>query len=584
MRPASVGGTGSDRSRQRGTRTPYAPALGLREVFRRFWPYTRSLRGRVALAVALGLLLPVVEGATVWMFKLLVDRVLVPQDLGEFWWIAAASLAITSAAGSVSFASAYLSRWLAQHFALALRTDLFAHLHGLSLDVLEHRHLGDTLSRLTSDVSAVERLVVSGVTRTLSNAFRVLLFAGLLFWLSWPLALLALATIPPFALAARAFAVRIKAETRRSRHHLGAMTSVAQESLASAPLVQAYQRQDAEVARFDDEGRHRLAAKLVAARLSAGFRPLIDALELVGVLAVFGVGTWQMSHGGLSLGGLLAFVGYLSQLLGPVRSLSRLASTVYAASAGAERIVDLQAETSSVRERGDARDLPRAAGVVELDHVGFTYPGTTRPVLHDVCARVGPGQVLALCGPSGSGKSTVAKLVMRLFEPTSGSVRLDDHDLGDLRIESVRANVAVVLQEQLVLHGTIAENIAYGRSNASAADVRRAARDADLDAFVRGLPDGYDTVVGERGRRLSGGQRQRLAIARALLRDAPVLILDEPTAGLDAVTADRVLAPLRRLMSGRTTIIVSHDPPRLLAADTVLSLAYEDDHAPVGAR
>ncbi len=569
-RPSSDQPTADQTSRDQAS---YAPTLALREVFARFWPYTKPFRGRLLLGLSLGLLLPLIQAATIWMFKILVDRVLVPKDLGAFWWIAGIYLGITAIAGAASFANSYLSRWLAQHFVLGLRTDVFAHLHSLSLDVLERRRLGDVLSRLTSDVNAVEQLVVSGVTRSLGNIVRIFLFTGLLFWLSWQLALVALAITPLFALIARSFSARIKTASRAARHHSGAMTAVAEESLSNAPLVHAYQRQDFEVARFESEGRKRMDAKLAAARLGAGFGPLVDALELVGVLSVIGLGTWQMASGELTLGALFAFIAYLAQLLSPVRSIARLTNTIYSASAGAERISELLTSRTSVPENLNARAIGRARGVVEFDQVGFSYPGAARPALRDISARVGPGEVLALAGPSGAGKTTITKLILRAYDATSGTVRIDGHDIRDLTVDSLRANIAVVLQETLIFHGTIGDNIAYGRRDATTAQVVEAARAADVDEFVHRLPDGYDTVVGERGRWLSGGQRQRIAIARALIRDAPILILDEPATGLDEATGERVFAPLRRLMAGRTTIVIAHDPHTIQNADMVLALS-----------
>lgn len=295
-------------------------------------------------------------------------------------------------------------------------------------------------------------------------------------------------------------------------------------------------------------------------------------MELVGVLVVVGLGTWQMAQGRLTLGGLLAFVAYLSQVYGPVRSLSRLTNTIYSASAGAERISELLTSTTSVPESADAMDLGRAHGVVQLDHVSFTYPGASRPTLHDVCITARPGEVVALVGPSGAGKSTVTKLILRMYDPDCGAVRLDNDDVRSLTLGSLRENIALLLQETLIFHGTIGENIAYGRNGSTLEEVRRAARLADVDEFAQHLPRGYDTVIGERGRWLSGGQRQRIAIARALVRDAPVLILDEPATGLDDETRARVAEPLRRLMTGRTTIVIAHDPRTIAMADHVLTL------------
>jgi ABC-type multidrug transport system fused ATPase/permease subunit len=266
------------------------------------------------------------------------------------------------------------------------------------------------------------------------------------------------------------------------------------------------------------------------------------------------------------------FLAYLTQLYSPIRGLSRLASTLYSASAGAERIIELLDERPAIVDRPDARPLARARGFVELDDVTFEYPGAARNALSSVSLRVGPGDVLALVGESGAGKSTIAKLVLRFYDPNRGTVRLDGHDVRDLRLADVRANVALLLQETLVFDGTIRDNIAYGRPDSSDEEVRAAARAADAHEFVIALPDGYDTAIGQKGRRLSGGQRQRVAIARALLRDAPVLVLDEPTAALDAGSSRRILDPLRRLMSGRTTIVISHNLLVAAEADWIVVL------------
>lgn len=570
--PARTGGTPDRGSHPSEDLQERAPVLPLREVFTRFWPYTKPFRARLFLGLTIGLTLPMVEAVTIWMFKILTDEVLVPKDLSAFWPIAGVYIVITAVAGALGFANSYLSRWLGQHFVLSLRTDLFSHLHSLSLDVLERRRTGDMMARLTGDVDAVEQLVVSGVTRSLGNVLRVILFTAALFWLRWELAVAALAVTPLFWVAARSFSRRIKTASREARHRSGLMSTVAEESLGNAPLVQAYQRQQTEVARYHRQGQHRLSAKLTGARLSAGFGPLVDALELVGVLLVVGIGTWQMSQGRMSLGGLLAFVAYLSQVYGPVRSLSRLTNTVYSASAGAERISELLTSTSSVPERPAPLELGRACGVVEFDRVTFSYPGASCPSLRDVSMVVNPGEVVALVGPSGAGKTTVAKLILRLYDADVGAVRLDGHDVRDVSLESLRSNIALLLQETLVFHGTIAENIGYGRQGASRQEIRHAARLADVDEFVQKLSGGYDTMIGERGRWLSGGQRQRIAIARALVRDAPVLVLDEPATGLDEQTRARIAAPLNTLMAGRTIILIAHDPRTIAMADRVLTL------------
>ncbi|MFF4759950.1 ABC transporter ATP-binding protein [Streptomyces sp. NPDC001292] len=536
-----------------------APPLALREVFRRFWPYTRGRRGWLAPLLLLSATGPLVDGAELWLFKIMVDEVLVPRNLHPFLWIAPTYVGLILLSGILGFADDVTSAYVSERFLLSLRADVFRHVQGLSLGFFERRRLGDVLSRITGDVDSVETFLLSGVTDVFYNLLQLGVFLGLLFYLSWDLTLLAIVIVPLFWGAARHFSRLTKQASRERRRRSGSLSAVAEESLGNVTLVQAYNRQDWEQHRFERENLGRFHATMASTRIRAVYRPLVELIEVCGGLAVMGLGTWKLTQGQLTLGGLLVFLALIGKLYGPVRDLSRLAPTFYAASASAERIVELLDQRPQVREAPDARRIGRARGEVEFDGVSFRYPGTSRWALSDVSFRVRPGETLALVGASGAGKSTVAKLQLRFYDPDRGAVRLDGTDLRELSLTDVRDSVAVVLQETLVLHGTVRENIAYGRPGATEAEIVEAARAADADEFIRLLPDGYDTVVGQRGRTLSGGQRQRLAIARAMVRDAPVLLLDEPTTGLDALSGRRIMDPLRRLMAGRTTVVISHN-------------------------
>src|SRR5215211_7396058 len=551
-----------------------APRLRLRELVRRFWPYARPYRRWIGVALALIALSQAVDTAIIWLFKLVVDQVLVPRDLAALVPIAVAYLGLVVAGGAVSFADDWLSTWVGERFVLGLRTSVFRHLQGLSLDFFERRRLGDLIARLTGDVGAIETLVLSGATDAASYTLRILFFAGALFWLQWDLALFALVVTPLFWVLARRFSRLIKDASREKRRRSGSLSAVAEESLANSQLVQAYGREQWEVDRFHGESLGAFRAEMASTRLKALFSPLIDLVEVAGALVVLAAGTWALSQDRISIGGLLAFLAYLSQLYSPVRSLSRLAGMLLSATAGAERIAELLEERPSVPERPAAASLGHASGGVRFDAVRFRYPGTSRPAPDGLSFALEPGSTLALVGPSGAGKSTAAKLLLRFYDPEAGRVMVDGADVRGLSLASLRENIAVVLQETLVLDGSIRDNIAYGRPEASEAEIVRAARDADAHEFVMALPDGYDTQVGQRGRRLSGGQRQRIAIARAMVRDAPILVLDEPTTGLDAESSGRVLDPLRRLMAGRTTIVISHNLMTARYADLIVVLDH----------
>jgi ATP-binding cassette subfamily B protein len=548
------------------------PEVPVREIFRRFWPDARPFRARMAFGLLLVLLSPVLAAADIWLFKIMIDSVLVPRRFSDFPRVAGAYVAVTVAAGVVSYCSQYLSVWNGEHFLYRLRNRVFAHVQTLSVSFFDRRRLGDVISRLTGDIAVIEGLVLSGVVAAFSSVVRLVVFVGVLFYLNWHLALVSLAAVPLFAIISRTFSRRIKAASRESRRRGGAIATVAEETLGNAVLVQAYGRERAELTRFAVQGRGSVAAALASVRVGALFGPSVDLIQVIGVLTISGVGVWQLSSGQITLGGLLAFLIYLSQLYSPVRGLAQLSNTVYSASAAAERIIELLDQRPLVHNSPRPFPLPRARGDIRLQQVSFRYPDTDRDVLDDVTFEVPSGTRTALVGVSGAGKSSLIKLLLRLYDPTRGAISLDGHDLRELDLAELRRQVAVVLQETLLLDASIGENILAGRPDANQDDLVAAARAADAHQFISALPGGYDTRVGQRGRLLSGGQRQRIAIARAMIRDAPVLILDEPTASLDAASSDRIMAPLDRLMTGRTTIVISHNLLTVTSADQIVYL------------
>jgi len=560
--------------RHRSDRPRHDDGVKIRVIFRRFWPYAAPRRKWLGVALLLAAIDPAVTTAGIYLLKVVVDDVLVPGRFDRFGWVALAYIGLSVVENSLAGADRILTTWLSQRFLVDLRLHVLRHLQTLSPEFFSRSRLGDILSRLSSDVSAIESFIVSGTTDAVSLVLRLVFFVGALFFLQWQLALVSVVICPLFWVVARYFSRRIKEISRERQRRSGAITSVAEQALSNIALVQAYGRAEHETERYAREVEGKYRAEMRSARLRAMYSPAIDLIEVAGLLTVLGTGAWLISQGGLTVGGLLAFIAYLSQLYSPVKGLGSLMNSAYSATAGAERVLEVLDERPGVCDRPDARDAGRASGRIELDRVGFTYPGRGRPALADVSFAAEPGDVVALVGASGAGKSTIVKLLLRFYDPDSGAVRLDGHDLRDLSLASLRSNVAVLLQETLVFDGTVRDNIAYGLPGATDDQIERAARAADAHEFIAALPEGYDTRIGERGRRLSGGQCQRLAIARAMLRDAPVLVLDEPTTGLDPGSTDRILEPLRRLMSGRATIIVSHNLTTVREATQILVLDH----------
>jgi len=545
--------------------------MSLREVVVQFWPYLRPLRWWILLGLGLLAASSLIAIVEVLLFQRLVDDVLVPADFGPLVWIALTYVGLNLLSAVVSGGDDILGTWVSQRFLVRLRTDTFRHVLSLPLHVHEQRRLGDVLSRLTSDIGSVERFMIGQLTSGVSAVIRLVFLVGALFWLQWELALASMVVVPLFWYVATRFARFVRDVSRERARRGGSLSSVAEEAIGTSALVQAYNREDDAVAAFHRQNRGIAAAQMAASRVRSVFLPVVDLAELLGLLLVITLGTWALATDRLTLGGLLAFLTLMTMCYRPIRELGDLLPDMFAATAGIERVTELLTERP-VEQRPGARDLIRPRGCVRLEGVTVRYPGAHRDALLGVTLAADPGEVVAVMGPSGAGKSTIARLLTRQVEPTGGALRLDGHDVRDLTTRSVRDAVCVVLQETMLLDASVRDNVAFARPGATTEELEEAARAADADTFIQALPDGYDTRIGQRGRTLSGGQRQRLALARALLRGSAVLVLDEPTTGLDPDTARRVLAPLRTAARGRTVLLITHDPVALEFADRVVRL------------
>ncbi|MFF1470171.1 ABC transporter ATP-binding protein [Streptomyces mirabilis] len=542
----------------------------VREAFARFWPLTRGDRTWLLLIIGCVVVAALAETASILLFAQLTDHALKAGSLSAFWEPAGAWLGVAVIGAIVGYLGNSLAVWTAERFVLRLRASVFRHVQDLPPDFFQKHRQGDLVERLTGDVEAIEQMVVSGVVGTVSAVLSAVFYATAALWLRWDLALVTFLLAPLFLVAARRFAGRIKTASQEERAADGAITSVVEESLGNVVLTQAYNRRRAEEKRLDREARAWMRASVRGARASEMYEQFVEVVETLCVLAVIGLGAWEISKGRMSLGQLLAFAAFLGYLYPPIRNLGQLGLTLTAATAGAARIQEILDTEPAVTEPAEpVRDWP-VHGWVSFHGASFRYPGTDRESLHDVTFTAGPGELVIVTGPSGAGKSTLSKLLTRFYDPTAGVVCLDGVPLPDVSLEFLRENVALLPQETLILHGTIRENIECGRPGASRADIERAATDAVAHDFISALPDGYDTEIAPGTATLSGGQLQRIAIARAMLRAAPVLVLDEPTAGLDSIAARRVVQPLRRLMAGRTTIMITHDLSLAPDADRIL--------------
>ncbi len=556
-------------------------------VAARFAPHLERHRGRVALALAFGLAYPLVRLLEPWPLKLIFDGVLLGQPLPAFaaplladpaverlrllYELAAAVVVIALAGGLLYFLQRLVGATLSQELAADLRLELYTHIQRLSFGFHDRRRTGDLIVRLTSDIRMLREALAALPLELLEHLVLMAGMVAVMAFMDWQLTAVALLLVPGIGVLVRRYRKPMKHAIRKQREREGHLATIASEVLGAIRVVQGFRRERHEIRRFGGENRRSLRSGVRAARLEAKFHWSTDvAVALVTAVIV----TWaahRVLAGTLTPGDLVVFVSYLRAFARPVRRTSRVTERMLRAAVAGDRVLEILRTESEVRERPDAVPAPRSAGEVGFEGVWFAYR-KSHWVLEDVSLRVAAGERVALVGPTGSGKSTLLCLVARFYDPARGSVRLDGRDLRELTLDSLRRQISLVFQEPVLFACSIAENIAYGRRDATLEDVRRAARRAGIDRLVSRLPQGYDTIVGERGGTLSGGQRQCVAIARAMIRNAPLVLLDEPTTGLDANAAGQVMAALERLVEGRTVIAVSHHLTDLGALDRVIAL------------
>lgn len=486
--------------------------------------------------------------------------------------IAAIAVVVIAAVGAVStYVEKYLSTTVAKRVGYELRHLLYHHVQRLSLSFYEHRQTGDMVVRLTSDIDAAEDFISSAV---LGIALNTLTLAGMLavmFYLDWRFSLIGLSVAPLLFVVVYRLTRRIKTATRAVKKKESELASVVQESIASARVVKAFAQEEFEEGRLDRESQQTVDLGLRARSVKARLPPLVDILVATGTCLVLWYGVRLVLTDRLTAGGLLVFVLYLGKMYKPMKDLSKMADTLSKAAVGFERIGEILAIERQIRDLPGAVPAPPFAGAIEFDHVRFGYL-PDRPVLSDVSLRIEPGQRAALVGPTGSGKSTLIGLLPRLYDVLGGQIRIDGRDIRSYTLASLRSQISFVLQDPVLFRASIAQNIAYGRPGATRDQIVHAAILANADEFIRRMPDGYDTVIGERGETLSGGQRQRIAIARAIVRDAPILLLDEPSASLDPESEQLIFQGLSRLLEGKTSITIAHRLATVRNADVIFVL------------
>jgi len=566
-----------------------AGAHPTRRLLRRLMPYALRRRGSLAIV---GLAMVADIGLTVlqpWPLKVLVDNVLkdrpLPAALNDVFellpgpasrdalltWVVVATLVLFLLSWAAGLMASLASVRFGERVSYDVAGDLFGHLQRLSLRFHLEHGVGSSIRRITGDSGAIATIVQDAMLPAMAAVATVVTMVVIMVQLDLELTLLALGVLPAMALVMRLYSGAMTERSYEQQESEGDLYETLEQTLTGLTVVQTFQGEPAGDRRFAGDTDRVMDATIRMTWAQFRFKLLLGAVTALGTAAVFWVGAQHALDGTLSVGTILVFLAYLGSLYAPLHDVSHSSTTVTEALGSAIRVVEVLDAPADVADRRGAVGLSGVRGDVALEGVWFGYePG--RPVLRGVDLVARRGEVVAVVGPTGAGKSTLVSLVPRFFDPDRGRVTLDGHDLRDLRLATVRGSVSLVLQESFLFPFSVAENIAYGRPGASREEIEAAARDANAHEFISRLPEGYETVLGERGASLSGGERQRVAIARALLKDAPVLILDEPTSALDAETEGLLLGALERLMEGRTTVIIAHRLSTIRHADQIVVL------------
>jgi len=550
---------------------------------RPYWPHLTGILLLSLLSAPLALLNPL-------PLKIAVDSVigthplprflerLLPEfatrtDAGRLALTAGLVVVIALSSQLRDFAASMLTAYTGEKLLRNFRAQLFGHVQRLSLSYQETRGTADSTYRIQYDAASVQQIAAEGMIPFVTSVFTVGALIYVTARMNWQLALVALSISPALYLVSQTYRRRLRSQSRAAKKIESSALSVVQEVLSAARVVKAFCQEDREVARFFRRCSEGMRARIRIASLEGAFGLLLALVTAVGMAAVLLIGVRSVRTGALTLGELLLVIGYLTQLYSPLKTMSKKMALMQSHLAGAERAFALLDESPDVTERPNARPLSRAKGTVAFRNVWFAYEKGP-PVLSDISFQIRPGARVGIVGSTGAGKSTLVNLLPRFYDPTQGQILLDGRDLREYKLADLRNQFAIVLQEPLLFSTSIGENIAYARAGAGKEEIMAAAKAANAHEFIIGLPKGYETQVGERGMRLSGGERQRISLARAFLKGAPVLILDEPTSSVDARTEAGIVEAMERLMRGRTTFIIAHRLSTLKHCDILIRIEH----------
>ncbi len=540
------------------------------QLYRRLLTYSRPHSGRIVLAILGSIGVAGVDVTTAQLVRPLFDKIITAGNYTLVNLVPIIIIGLAAFKGASRYVQEYFIKTAGQLVVQDIRNDLYSHSMGLSMGYYSRTTTGNMMSRILNDVGVLQRSAADVLVEAVRESFTLIGLTASAFYSDWKLASVAFLVLPAAVLPASFLGRKIKDYTRRSQATMGNLTGVLQETFSGIKVIKAFGTEADENRRFRAENLafYRFLRKTL--KYDSASAPAIELLASLGVAAVAWYGLHRVLTGAITQGQLFAFVASVLMMYGPLKKLVKVSNSIQRSVGAAERVFEVMDEIPDVADAPDARPLPRARGEVNFEHVSFAYD--QEPVLRDFSLRARPGDVVALVGPSGAGKSTIAGLLARFYDPQDGAIRVDGEDLRRITLASLKSNIALVDQETFLFNDTIRNNIRYSRRDASDAEVEEAARQAYADEFIRLMPFGYDTSIGDRGLRLSGGQRQRICIARAILRDAPILILDEATSALDTESETMVQKALANLMRNRTTFVIAHRLSTIMHADKIVVL------------